>query len=147
MIPLHSDFKAFFQSLNNQQVNYLLVGGYAVGHHGYPRATGDLDVWVEMSPLNADRLVAALREFGFSPPEARPALFLVPGNIIRMGVVPLRIEILTTISGLDFKLCAPNRLLADIDGIVIPVIGLADLKVNKRAAGRLKDLADLEHLP
>ena len=147
MIPLHSDYKAFFQSLNDQQVNYLLIGGYAVGHHGYPRATGDLDVWVEMSQINAERLVTALREFGFSPPEAQPALFLEPGNIIRMGIAPLRIEILTTISGLDFKACVHNRQLAEIEGLVIPVIGLQDLKTNKRAAGRLKDLADLEHLP
>lgn len=147
MIPLHSDFKEFFRSLNAHQVEYLLVGGYAVGHYGYPRATGDLDVWVEMSPDNAQRVTQSLREFGFNVPELKPELFLVPDQIIRMGVAPLKIELFTTIKGLDYSACRPNRQLVMIDDLEIPIVGLEDLKAAKRAAGRLKDLADLEHLP
>jgi len=147
MIPLHSDFKEFFRLLNARQVEYLLVGGYAVGHYGYPRATGDLDVWVEMNPDNARRVTDALRDFGFNVPELRPEIFLVPDQIIRMGIAPVKIEIFTTIKGLDYSACRPNRQRVKIDDLEIPIVGLEDLKAAKRAAGRLKDLADLEHLP
>lgn len=144
---LTDDFREFLRLLNAHRVDYLLIGGYAVAVHGYPRATVDLDVWVRSAPENADRIVSALREFGFDSPLLDRRLFLMPDQIVRFGVPPFRIEILTTIAGVDFDACGGRGELLDIDGLRVPVIALADLKVNKRAAGRHKDLADLENLP
>jgi predicted nucleotidyltransferase len=130
--------------LNSRNVEYLLIGGYAVNYYGYPRATADLDIWIAIDPLNAEKMAAALSEFGFA--NATSSLLQEPGKIIRMGVPPIRIEVLTSVSGVDFPNCFRNRLIADIDGVSANLISLADLKANKKAAGRLKDLADLEQL-
>jgi predicted nucleotidyltransferase len=146
-IVLPPDFKEFLQLLNEHNVEYLLIGGYAVGYHGYPRATGDMDVWVAMSPQNAAGIVAALNAFGFSSATLSSDLFLEANKIIRMGNPPLRIEVLTTISGVDFTACYNNRITEIIDGVQIPIIALDDLKLNKRASGRIKDLNDLSNLP
>jgi hypothetical protein len=133
--------------LNANAVEYLLIGGYAVAYYGYPRATADMDVWVAMSPMNAQRTARALLEFGFDVPELSPQLFLLPDKVIRMGVPPVRIEVLTTISGVSFDECFRDRTVAKIDGMPVNLIGLEHLKINKRASGRLKDLADLDYLP
>ena len=111
------------------------------------RATNDLDVWVNISPENAARIDRALREFGFAAAGLTSGLFLVPNNVIRMGVPPIRIEILTSISGVEFESCYPEKEEFQIEEIVVPVIGLACLRKNKAASGRMKDLADLENLP
>ena len=139
------DYKEFLKLLESNHVEYLLIGGYAVGIYGYVRATNDLDVWVRMSVNNAANLERALKDFGFAAAEA--ATFLVSGNVIRMGVPPIRIKILTAISGADFDTCFAERRLFDLEGIAVPVISLARLRQNKEAAGRAKDLADLESLP
>ena len=144
-LPL--DFKEFLQLLNSHGVEYLVVGGYAVGHHAFPRATGDLDVWIAVNPKNAASMVAVLKQFGFNLPELTDKLFLEEGRITQMGVPPVRIEILTKISGVRFEECYENRTIAEVDGITVNIIGLDELKKNKRAAGRLKDLNDLENLP
>ncbi len=133
--------------LNSKQVEYLLIGGYAVGYHGYPRPTGDLDIWIAMHPRNAEKVVAALKEFGFGVPELSVDLFLKKKKIIRMGVTPLRIEIATTISGVDFDECYAERIIDELDDIEVNLINLRHLKINKKASGRLKDLNDLENLP
>ncbi len=146
-IQLPLDFKDFLRSLDEHDVRYLLIGGYAVGFHGYPRTTADIDVWVEMTTDNATRMVAAIRSFGFNPPELTIDVFMKPEQIVRLGVPPFRIEILTTISGVEFAECYPTRQTVAIDGVEITVIDLANLKINKRASGRTKDLADLENLP
>ena len=147
-IHLPPDFREFFQFLNANQVEYLLVGGYAVGYYGYPRATVDIDVWVAVSPENARRVLAALEQFGFgSGTGASLDLLDRPGKVVRMGVSPLRIEIQTQISGVSFGACYPRRVMAELDGIAVPLISLDDLKANKRAAGRHKDLNDIENLP
>ncbi len=146
-IVLPNDFKEFLRLLNRRQVEYLVVGGYAVSYHGYPRATYDLDVWVSLQPANAKRLVESLEEFGFSVPELSPGLFLKPDQIIRLGLPPIRIEIHTGISGVVFEECYPSRLIVPIDGEMIQLIALPDLRKNKRASGRHKDLSDLEYLP
>jgi hypothetical protein len=125
----------------------MLLGGYAVGYHGYPRATGDLDIWIARTPENALRAVTVLREFGFHDPGLEPALFMEENRIVRMGVPPMRIEVATTISGVSFDACVHRRVHAMIDGVPVPIISLADLKINKRASGRYKDLDDLENLP
>ena len=144
---LTADFSSFLKSLADHGVEYLVVGGYAVAHHGYPRPTGDIDVWVRRSPGNAARIVAALRAFGFDVPGLTSDLFLTPDTIVRMGVPPNRIEILTTISGVEFDACWPARVNAPWRGVQVHVLSLADLKANKTASGRAKDQADLDELP
>jgi len=146
-IRLPIEFKEFLKCLNSAKVEYLLVGGYPVSFYGYARATADIDVWIRVNKENAGRVSRALIEFGFDPANVRPELFLRKGKIFRIGLPPLRIDILTRISGVTFEKCYPERTGARIDGIQVPVIGLNDLKKNKRASGRLKDLDDLENLP
>ncbi len=146
-IHLPCDFKEFLKLLNAHKVEYLLIGGYAVGYHGYPRATADMDVWTAMNPVNADRIVAVLKEFGFDPPNLSPELFLKEWQIIRLGVPPVRIEIATTVSGVDFSQCYAERVVDVLDGVKVNLISLNHLKINKKASGRHQDLADLENLP
>lgn len=146
-INLPPDFKEFLRLLNAHQVEYLLIGGYAVAYHGYPRATADMDIWIAVHPRNAERVVAALKEFGFDLPGLSLDLFLKEGQIIRMGVPPVRIEIATGISGVSFGECYAARVVDVLDEVEVNLINLAHLKVNKKTAGRHKDLDDLEHLP
>ncbi len=143
-IRLPPDFKEFLRLLNSNAVEYLLIGGYAVGYYGYPRPTGDMDVWIATTADNARRVVGALREFGFDCPVEN---LLRENEVIRMGVPPFRLEILTTISGVDFSACYARRLQVLLDDVQVSLISLSDLKVNKRASGRSKDVADLENLP
>ncbi len=146
-IHLPPDFKEFLQLLNVHNVHYLLIGGYAVGYHGYPRATVGMDVWIAIHPDNARRIVNALKEFGFDLPELEETIFLQEGKVIRMGVPPMRLEILTSISGVAFDECFDERIVDLLDGIPVNLISLERLKQNKKASGRYKDLNDLEHLP
>ena len=124
MIEFPQDFKEFLQLLSAHQVEYLLIGGYAVGYHGYPRATVDLDIWVAMHPENAHKIVAALKVFGFDVPELSPELFLKSDQIVRMGVPPLRLELTTTISGVEFDECYQSRVIDDLDGVKVNLINL-----------------------
>ena len=134
-IGLPQDFKDFLRLLDAEGVEYLLIGGYAVAYHGYPRATEDIDIWIAPNPENAQRIITALKEFGFDVPELNPGLFLKPDSIVRMGVPPLRIELSTTISGVDFAECYKARVTEIIDRIRVNIINLADLKKNKKASG------------
>jgi predicted nucleotidyltransferase len=144
---LPPDFSEFLRLLNAHGVSYLLIGGYAVGFHGHPRATADIDIWVPRQADVAERLVAVIREFGFETSALTPALFLRADSIVRLGVPPVRIEILTSIDGVEFEECSFRAVNAVLGGVPVRIIGLEDLKRNKRAAGRYQDLADLEHLP
>ncbi len=146
-IELPLDFKEFLKLLNDKGVRYLLIGGYVVAYHGYPRATSNIDVWIAVNPDNAQRIVWTLREFGFNLPELTEDLFLQKNKIIRMGNPPIRIEISTGISGVDFDKCYAERVTDTLDGVEVPIISLENLRQNKKAAGRLKDLDDLENLP
>jgi hypothetical protein len=130
--------------LNSSRTEYLVVGGYAVNYYGYSRATADLDIWIAISPENAGRVARVLQDFGFVQADA--ASFLEPGKVIRMGVPPIRLEILTSISGVEFSACYSRRLAGEMDGVPINLIHLDDLKRNKGATGRLKDRLDLEQL-
>lgn len=143
---LPSDFKEFLKLLNSNHVEYLLIGGYAVAYYGYPRATADMDLWIAISAINAERAANALREFGFDVPELTPQTLLARNKIVRIGAPPMRIELMTSISGVSFEDCYRSRTHATIDGIEVSLIGLDDLKANKRASARFKDLDDLEHL-
>jgi len=147
MIRLPQDFKEFLRLLNAHKVEYLLIGGYAVAYFGYPRATADMDIWIAMNPANAGKTVAALKEFGFDLPDLSVELFLKEWQIIRLGVPPVRIEISTTISGVNFEECFAERVSGELDGEKVNLISLNHLKANKRAAGRHQDLADLDNLP
>ncbi len=144
---LPPDFKEFLQLLNAHNVRYLLIGGYAVGYHGYPRATVDMDIWIATHPDNARRIVTALKQFGFDLPEVEETIFLQEDKVIRMGLPPMRLEILTSVSGVEFEECFNERIVDTIDGIPVNLISLERLKQNKKASGRHKDLNDLEHLP
>ncbi len=143
---LSDDLKEFLRFLNEEKVEYLLIGGWAVGYHGYPRLTQDMDVWVEMSVENTRRILKSLERFGFKPGVADESLFLKPGNIVRFGFPPNRIEILNQIDGIEFAECVQRKEMADFDGLTVPIIALDDLIRNKRASGRHKDLADIEGL-
>lgn len=146
-IEFPQDFSEFLKLLNAYHVEYLLIGGFAVALHGYPRTTADMDIWIAQKRTNAERLVACLREFGFEAPNLTPELFIEPNRIVRMGEAPLRIEIMTDIDGVQFDECVSRADVRTVDGTSVPVISLADLKLNKRSSGRAKDLDDLENLP
>ena len=115
MIQLPPDFKEFLRLLNSNQVEYLVVGGYAVGYHGYSRATADLDIWIATGHENASKIVSVLRQFGFAVPDLSPTLFLEEDRVIRMGVPPIRIDVLTSISGVGFAECYAEREVAFLD--------------------------------
>jgi hypothetical protein len=132
--------------LNSKEVEYLVIGGYAVGYHGYPRATGDMDVWIAINEKNAIKMVNALKEFGFDIPELKKEMFLIEEKIIRMGVPPMRLEIITTIDGVGFEKCFKNRVIGDFGTFKVNFISKDDLLMNKRASGRPKDLVDYSKL-
>lgn len=145
MIQLPPDFKEFLQLLHSFEIEYLVVGGYAVNYYGFARATADLDLWMASRPDNARRLTKALQAFGFD--SASPEMFLEPGKVVRLGVPPIRLELLTSISGCEFDPCYGRRQQVEIDGVEVSLIALDDLKQNKRATGRLRDQVDLQELP
>jgi predicted nucleotidyltransferase len=147
MEDLPRDFREFLSLLNSHGVDYLLVGGHAVAFHGYPRYTGDLDVWIAVDRENASRLVDALREFGFDVPELSSNLFLDQARMTTLGREPVKIEILNSVSGLEFRPARERAIVVDLGGLRVPFISLVDLKTNKKASGRLKDQLDLENLP
>jgi hypothetical protein len=123
-----------------------VVGGYAVAFHGHPRYTKDLDVWIELSPENADKVLKALEKFGFGSLDLKIDDFLEDDQIIQLGYPPNRIDILTTLKDLNFEGCYNTRVEVDIQGLRINFIDIENLKRNKRATGRPQDLADAENL-
>ena len=141
---LPDDFREFLKLLTAHRVKYLLVGGYAVAYHGYVRSTADLDIWIEQSLENAAAMVSCLTEFGFHVDQLKPDLFLVDDRVIRMGLPPFRIEVLTSISGVRFEDAWDSRVMDEWDGVEVSILDLSWLKVNKASAGRYQDLDDLE---
>ena len=141
---LPPDFKEFLRLLNSSRVEYLLIGGYAVGYYGYPRPTGDMDIWIACNSNTAEKVVGILEEFGFTCPIQA---LLAENQVVRMGVPPFRIEVLTTIDGVKFSECYTERLQVTLDGVQVNLISLPRLKENKKASGRSKDITDLENLP
>jgi hypothetical protein len=133
--------------LKDYDIRYLLIGGYAVSYHGYIRATGDMDIWIAIHPDNAQKIVIVLKIFGFDLPDLKAELFLRKNKIIRMGVPPLRLEIITSISGVEFDECYQTRIVDDLDGVEVNLINLENLKKNKKASGRIKDMVDFNKLP
>jgi len=145
MQQLPDDFRDLLSLLNAHEVNYLVVGGWALGVHGYIRATGDMDIWISQLDQNIERLLRVLKAFGV-PDGIDSTFFKEKGNAFRMGSPPIQIEIITEASGIDFDASYTNRVIIEADGLPIPFIGYEDLIKNKRASGRLRDLADLEGL-
>lgn len=145
-MDLNPDFREFIQLLNTHDVRYLVVGGYAVAFHGYPRNTKDIDIWLWLDASNANRLLHALADFGFQSLSLRAADFLEPDQIIQLGYPPARIDLLTTVPGVDFEDCYRTRLEIQVGEITVNLIDLENLKRNKRASGRPQDLADLANL-
>lgn len=134
------------QCLSEEGVRFLLVGAYEVAVHGYPRATKDIDLFVNATPENAAHLMRALAKFGAPVDQVSESDFTSEGIIFQIGTSPRRIDILTSISGVTFERAYANRQTLTTEGMQIPVISLADLIANKRASGRLQDLADIEKL-
>jgi predicted nucleotidyltransferase len=132
--------------LNSARVEYLLIGGYAVGYYGYSRTTLDMDVWIAVEPSNATKMATVMDNFGFPKGSVNKSVFLEKGKILRLGLPPVRLEILTDISGVSFDACYANRKRVTVDGVKVNLISLDDLLKNKAASGRHKDLDDLEHL-
>jgi predicted nucleotidyltransferase len=143
---LSQDFKEFIQSLNDNAVRYLVVGGYAVALHGYPRYTKDLEVWVEATPDNAPKMLNALKQFGFGTLDLKETDFTAPEQVIQLGYPPNRIDLLTSLSGVEISECYSSHVTVEIDGVSASFIDLENLKKNKKATGRHQDLADIENL-
>lgn len=144
---MNQDFLDLLSALNVAEVRFLVVGAYAVGVHGHPRATKDLDVWVDANPENARRVMLALQSFGAPLANLRAEDLETPGTGFQMGLPPRRIDVLTQVSGLEFQTAWNGRVDAQFaEGVTCSVIGLNDLLTNKRAADRLQDRADVEAL-
>jgi hypothetical protein len=144
---LTPEFREFLACLNRAGVEYLLVGGYAVNHYGYHRFTEDIDLWIAVSNENLDRLLTALRDFFGEDLPGLDKQFLQEHDAVFLGAVPNKIELFKNCSGLDFTEAYGRRVETRIDGELVKMICLPDLKTNKRASGRNKDLADLDNLP
>lgn len=144
---LTPEFREFLACLNRAGVEYLLVGGYAVNHYGYHRFTEDIDFWIAVSDENLDRVLAAIRDFFGDDLPGLDKRFLQEHEAMFLGGVPNKIEVFKHCSGLEFAEAYQRRNETSIDGEPVKLIGLADLRRNKRASGRNKDLADLDNLP
>lgn len=146
-MELNQDFKEFIELLNVNEVKYLVVGGYAVGFHGHPRYTGDIDFWVAISKENAEKIIVVLRDFGMGVLALQAEDFMKEDMIIQIGYEPNRIDILTSVTGISFEDCYADKVRAEFDEITVDFIDIRNLKINKAASGRGKDLGDLENLP
>jgi len=142
----HPDFVAFFKSLNTHGVEYVIVGGYAVGHHGWPRYTNDMNVYAAANPADADRVIAALTAFGFAFPNLTADDFSTPRFLVRLGQPPVQIDVRTDVPGVEWDQVWASRSPGVYGGEPVNYIGREMLIVSKRKAGRLQDLADIEHL-
>ena len=145
-MELIKDFKEFIELLNENEVKYLVIGGYAVNFHGYPRYTRDIDFWVWMNEENVDKLLYVLREFGFGSLGLDVDDFMSPENIIQLGFEPNRIDLLVDANGAEFESCFGRKTEKEVDGVTVKFLSIEDLIVVKKEAGRLKDLADAEEL-
>ena len=143
---LNKDFREFIVLLNKHEVQYIIVGGYAVAFHGHPRYTNDIDFWILPNPENGEKLLTALHDFGFASLELAVDDFTIPNKVIQLGQPPCRIDILSSISGVNFVESFPSSKEMEIDGLTVRFIGLDDLIKNKKATGRLRDLSDIEEL-
>jgi len=140
-MTLHKDYSAFIELLNAAKVEYLIVGAYALAIHGEPRNTGDIDFFISVKPENLGKIIRCLEEFGF-PSGTFSVEDLERSEVVQVGFAPVRIDLLTTLSGIDFEQAWPNRIEREFGGLPVKLIGLQDFITNKEAVGRPQDLAD-----
>ena len=145
-MKLGKDLREFIELLNSRRVDYIVVGGHAVAFHGHPRFTGDIDFLLRPSSENAERLIDAVKEFGFSEMHLSLDDFTRPNTVVQLGHPPNRIDLLTSISGVDFEEAWGSRIGGELDGLPVSFLGWDALLKNKRASGRDKDLADVSKL-
>lgn len=143
---LNPDFRDMLSAFAAEGVEFLVVGAYALAAHGIPRATGDLDFWVRRTADNADRVLLALAKFGAPTEQITREDLLTPELVLQFGIEPNRIDVLTSIDGVEFDEAWPKRIVARLDDVDVPLLGLAELIRNKRAVGRPRDLADVAQL-
>lgn len=143
---LNEDYKEMLQILSNNEVKFLIVGAYAMGAQGYPRATGDFDIWVESSPENSKKVYNSLAEFGAPLEQINTETFIEKGIIFQIGVAPRRIDILTFIDGVEFDRAYKDKENIEIEGIATPFLSKENIIKNKEATGREKDKIDLKYL-
>jgi predicted nucleotidyltransferase len=145
-MELDKDFREFIGLLNEHKVKYLVIGGYAVNFHGYPRYTKDIDFWLWMTDENIKKLINAIKDFGFGSLNLVVEDFMTPENIIQLGYEPLRIDLLMDVDGVSFEECYNRRTETKLDGTMVNFLSIQDLITAKKKAGRLQDLADAEQL-
>ena len=143
---LDENFKEFIQLLNTNDVKYLVIGGFAVAYHGYPRYTKDIDFWIWANPDNADRVLKTFEDFGFGSLGFKKEDLLDLDNIVQLGYEPNRIDLITNLEGMDFEVCFERCMEAEFEGVQIHFIGLEDLVKNKLSTGRFKDKVDAQTL-
>jgi len=146
MMKLDPDLREFIELLNAREIHYVIVGAIALGFHGRPRYTGDIDFFVEASPENAALLTQVLDEFGFANIGINKEDFTAADQVVQLGVEPYRMDLMTSISGVTFEEAWTTREYGELDGIRVPFISKDLLKRNKIAVGRTQDLADIEYL-
>lgn len=145
-MTLPQDWREFIELLNSNGVEYVVVGGHAVGFHGYPRFTGDIDFFVRATPENARRIVSALGAFGFPGADDLESTFNEVDKVVQIGRPPNRIDLLTGLSGIDYDEASRDALDASLGGVPVRIIGRSALLKNKRSTGRTKDIADAEEI-
>ena len=145
-MEVQQDFKELLELFNSHRIEYIIVGGYALAYHGAPRYTGDIDIFVKPDKKNAKRIIAALDSFGFESSGLKNTDFISPDKIVQLGVPPVRIDIITSISGVTWEDAFTGRIKGNFDDITVYYLGRDQFILNKRAMGRKKDQADLEAL-
>ena len=143
-MEVQQDFKDLLELFNKHKIDYIVVGGYALGFHGAPRYTGDLDIFVRPDPVNARRIIQALNEFGFGSVGLTAADFEEEGKVVQLGFPPVRVDVITSITGVTWEQARSGRVEGDFGDVTVHFIGRDEFVANKRALGRKKDLADLE---
>jgi hypothetical protein len=143
---LNEDYKEMLQLLKSNEARFLIVGAYAMGAYGYPRATGDMDIWIMSSGENSQKVFRALKEFGAPLAQINEVTFASRDIIFQIGVAPRRIDIITSIDGVEFDEAWQRRVEVDVDGLIVPFISKPDLIRNKESTGRDKDLLDARNL-
>lgn len=145
-MKLDKNLREFIELLNSQKVDYIVVGGHAVAFHGHPRFTGDIDLFIRPTHQNSERVITAVKEFGFAEVSLSAEDFVRPDTVVQLGYPPNRIDLLTAISGVNFEEAWYTRAAGELDGLSVFFLGLDALLKNKRASGRDKDVADVRKL-
>lgn len=145
-MDLNHDFRDMLKCLNARNVEYVVVGSFALAFHGRPRATGDIDLWVRPSASNAERIMSALADFGMALPGLSSEDFHQPDRVVQLGYPPMRIDLVTSITGVSWEAAAAGAVSTEMGGVPVRVLGLREFVANKKAVGRPKDLGDIDGL-